>query len=348
MEKRVENFRDFALASNLNVGNVVFVLTRCWSGVTVGDRVAVLRCARSMDIVGKWVVEDRRFTHSTEHWPTNVNAIVDVFPVLSSRGKYNGKYRQKCFKYQLITDMLGVAYSGPHVGSQHDAAIWHETKGLLQRHYENEAILGDLAYIGINHVLTKSKSGMCRHDCPLQRRRYSKKDWRTLSKKARKRCNTLCPTCRFFNKFVDRVRGRIEHTNARLKAFSLLRRCSSARLIRACVPIVIEYVAWLMCNKTTYRDAGLGIETDVGGICGCHFGKVERYVHPCAPLLREHVKNNIICVSSLPPQHAKKGTPTRHYTNPDYNDDEQLSPSESSTCSTEPLFSEWRFPWENS
>ena len=256
-ELRKVRFRDFAIASGLPVGDTVTVLECAHSGQYSGEIVRIVRAARSLQVRGMWADEGRMYLARCADWPTSVSGVVDVFPVFSPRGVYNGKYKAKCFKYQLVVDIEGVpvAYSGPHNGATHDSKLWQSTAGVGMRHYANEVFVGDLAYIGQAHILTKLKRGKCKHDTPDRQRVFSKANYKALTKKQKKAAKSLCDSCKFYNKFVDHVRGRVEHTNARLKIFSDVRECKSRRMIRACVPIVIEYVAWRMRGRCIYRDS---------------------------------------------------------------------------------------------
>lgn len=74
-------------------------------------------------------------------------------------GTWSGKHRDHVYKLETWCTLQGVPFwvSKAHQGRPHDMSILHETKKFA--HYTGEYFLGDLGYIGANHVVTEFKKG---------------------------------------------------------------------------------------------------------------------------------------------------------------------------------------------
>ena len=83
-----------------------------------------------------------------------------------------GKYKRHCVKVQVVIDNRGTPmwFSGPHIGSSADNALWRDYNPWLTHEFDNELLLADKAYINAFKCLTsvKRQPGVCAaFDCTV-------------------------------------------------------------------------------------------------------------------------------------------------------------------------------------
>ena len=124
----------------------------------------MLPLAANMDEIN-WRNRLHDFNHVV-HFKSNVTSIVDTFPIIvyqpvDSRMRnalYSGKYKATVLKIEIFVTFTGelVCATGVHMGTMHDSRVYN----FCQHEHPLEQwewILGDLAYIGNHHVITKHK-----------------------------------------------------------------------------------------------------------------------------------------------------------------------------------------------
>ena len=151
-----------------------------WDGLAaisdagVGEREHRRRAKAVFDFCSDpWAVDlETRFNSCDDRLPW-VTCIVDGFPVpcratggphttqqgRSTLKNYSGKYRIRCWKMELFTDLQGTPLfvRGPLNGKDHDRSFALESGPIPFVHDPRELVLADSGYFGVEHYLLPLK-----------------------------------------------------------------------------------------------------------------------------------------------------------------------------------------------